>query len=59
LWPELGGKAWLAPPKAIIKALGEKKSNIPGIQIADKSSPKSRRSLPKNVKGRKLSEKKK
>ena len=34
VWPALGGKAWLAPPKWFVKRFGDRKSsNIPGLDF--------------------------
>jgi hypothetical protein len=34
VWPALGGRAWLAPPKWIVKKLGEKRhSNVAGMDF--------------------------
>lgn len=55
IWPELGGRALLAPPKFLVKKLGEKKSNIRGVDFSRKEEPKkTRRRASKDVKGRKL-----
>lgn len=54
LWPALGGKSWLAPPKWFIKVIGEKKSVIPTANARDKSKSTKNRSIPKNAKGVKL-----
>ena len=34
VWPKLGGRAWLDPPRWFVKKFGDKpKSNVPGLKV--------------------------
>lgn len=59
VWPNLGGKAWLQPPKWIIKKLGGKPaSNVAGLDFrskqSDSNTDKRKKSKKSGNKGRKL-----
>jgi len=63
VWPSLGGKAWLKPPKWIIKKLGDRpSSNIVGVDTRSKleeqeiKAKKNKFGKKRNLTGKKLSQ---
>jgi hypothetical protein len=59
VWPALGGKAWLQPPKWFVKRFGERKSNIAGLDFSAKEETGKKGKKRPLTKGKKLGSTKK